>query len=232
MGADQTIDWGRSAISVLDWWRDAGVDVLVGEEPRDWLARAPAQATLAAVAAAPVAAAALPDTIDAYVAWRSGADAPEGAGGLLAEGDAAAATMIVTDYPDGDMLLGDAPGRLFDRMLAAIGLARDSVYLVALTTKRPLGGRIAPEALPRLGELVAHHIALAGPQRVLLLGQAPKRALAGTDATGGDSNLRAINLENGTVVPVATWHPRALIDAPQMKAGAWKDLQMLMGGSR
>ena len=35
------------ALSALDWWREAGVDTLVDEEPRDWL-RAPAKAQPAA----------------------------------------------------------------------------------------------------------------------------------------------------------------------------------------
>ena len=37
MGADQNIDWRQAAASTLEWWRDAGVDVLVGDEPFDWL---------------------------------------------------------------------------------------------------------------------------------------------------------------------------------------------------
>ncbi len=233
MGADQHTDWASQAVNVLDWWCDAGVDVLVADEPRDWLARTPAPtqpSAAAVVAETAVAAIGLPDTLDAFVAWRTGPDAPEGSGGVLAEGDPAADVMIVTDYPESDGFIGDAAGRLFDRMLAAIGLARDSVYLTTLCTVRPLGGRIAPETLPRLGELLAHHVALVGPKHLLLLGQAPSRALTGTDATQGQRNLRPVNLKSGTVDAVATLHPRFLIEKPAMKAAAWKDLQLLMGG--
>lgn len=38
MGADQHLDWMSSAASALDWWQEAGVDVLVEDAPRDWLA--------------------------------------------------------------------------------------------------------------------------------------------------------------------------------------------------
>ena len=53
MGADQNIDWRQAAASTLEWWRDAGVDVLVGDEPFDWLvAEAPDAVTSSAVVAA------------------------------------------------------------------------------------------------------------------------------------------------------------------------------------
>ena len=235
MGADQHLDWAGHTTSVLDWWREAGVDVLVDDTPRDWLLReaapvvAPAPGVVAEITAP---ATLLPDTLDAFVAWRTGQDAPEGAGGMLAEGDAGADTMVVVDYPDGDAMIGDAAGRLFDRMLAAIGLARESIYLTTLSTVRPLGGRIAPETLPQLAELLRHHVVLVRPKRLLLLGQAPSRALTGTDATQGSRSLRAINLETGTVYAVTSLHPRFLIEKPAMKAEAWKDLILLMGGQR
>lgn len=235
MGADQHLDWAASARSVLDWWRDAGVDVLVDDEPRDWLAKAPPPPPPADVTASPVVAVAtLPDTLDAYLAWRTGDDAPEGARpeAIVAEGDAAAATAIVVDFADDDGLLGGTAGVLFDRMLAAIGLTRDSVYLIALTTTRPTNDRIAPEALPRLGQLVRHHLALARPERVLLLGQAASRALGGTDGGAGQRNLQGINLNGAEIPAVSSLHPRFLLRQPAMKGEAWKDLQLLMGGPR
>lgn len=235
MGADQHTDWRGYAISTLDWWREAGVDVAVDDDPRDWLAQAAAPVTAAApdvVAEIPAAPARAPDTLDAFVAWRTGSEAPEGADGILAEGDPGAEIMVVTDYPDGDALIGDAAGRLFDRMLAAIGMTRESVYVTTLTTKRPLGGRIAPETLPVLADLVRRHVALVRPKRLLILGQAPSRALTGTDAAGSPRNLRAINLETGTVDAVTSLHPRFLLEKSAMKAEAWKDLILLMGGQR
>jgi len=40
MGADQHLDWAL-AKSALEWWRAAGVDVLVEDAPRDWLGTVP-----------------------------------------------------------------------------------------------------------------------------------------------------------------------------------------------
>lgn len=235
MGADQHFDWAANARSVLDWWRDAGVDVLVDEAPRDWLARTPAPPPPIDATAAPVVApATLPATIDAFLAWRTGDDAPEGArpGSIVAEGDPTATTAIVVDFGDDQGLVGGQAGILFDRMLAAIGSTRESVYLIALTTVRPLGDRIAPEMLPQLGELARHHLSLAAPQRVLLLGQAASRAIGGTDEGSGQRNLQSINLNGAEISVVSSLHPRFLLKQPAMKAEAWKDLQLLMGGPR
>lgn len=130
--------------------------------------------------------------------------------------------------------MSGAAGRLFDRMLAAIGRDRSSVYLVPLCAARPAAARIAPEIEARLGELLAHHIALASPKRVLLMGNAPSRAMLGLDFLRARGSLRPVNHEAGIIrgsfEAVATFHPRFLIEQPAKKAEAWKDLQMLIGG--
>lgn len=233
MGADQHHDWREAAASALDWWHAAGVDCLVEEEPRDWLARTrPAIAPVSSVEESP--APVMPDTLTGFIEWRIGSDAPEhGMGTLIgAEGDPASGLMIVVDYPEGETLLDGAPGRLFDRMLAAIGRDRASIYLAPLCAIRPTGGRIPPELAPRLTEIMRRHIRLAAPKRVLFMGQAPSRALIGTDGSAGAGSLHAVNLEGTSVDCVASLHPRFLLERPALKAEAWRDLQVLTGGMR
>lgn len=241
MGADQNFDWNAAAVSALDWWRDAGVDVTIDEAPRNWLARIePAQ--LAAIPDAVTAPDVLPDTLAAFEAWRTGPNAPEAAfhgRAMAAQGNPAADIMIIIDMPEREdaesgILMSGAAGRLFDKMLAAIGHSRDTVYLVALCNARPASGRIAPEFEQRLGEIVAHHVALVAPKRLLLMGNAPSRALLTVDTLHARGSLRSLNHDLGTVEikaqAVASFHPRFLIEKPAAKAEAWKDLQMLIEG--
>ncbi|MEO5866610.1 MAG: uracil-DNA glycosylase [Sphingomonas sp.] len=254
MGANQITDWHDAVASAVAWWIDAGVDTIADETPRDWLAKAVA-ADRAPVPAGVVdeapTAPPLPDTLEAFVEWRTGPDAPEALWPgpvVAAQGVAGAPLMIVIDLPEREdaesgVLMSGAAGRLFDRMLAAIGLDRSSAYLVALCTKRPVAGRIAPEIEERQAEILRHHVALAAPKRLLLLGNAPSRAITGADVAPARGSLHAVNLEGGTVertnddgsdrtrtLAVATFHPRLLLERPAMKAEAWKDLQMLIGG--
>ncbi len=235
------MDWRAEAASALNWWRDAGVDVLVEDDPRDWTARPSATAqpetSGRAIAAGPEPEAPLPATIEAFLDWRYGASAPEAAMGdplAPAEGDPTAPLMIVTDLPEFDgstpALLDGTAGKLFDRILAAIGQSRDSIYLVPLCAVRPITGQVPRDLEDKLGEILRHHIALAAPARLLLLGQATSRAVLGTDAGKNPEGLTPFNYSGGTSDVVAIRHPRFLLNKPAAKADAWKDLQLLIGG--
>ena len=255
MGADQSTDWRQAAASVLEWWQDAGVDMLVEDSPRDWFAApeplilppvargpTPANATPAPVPQAP----AMPPLLADFLAWRGGADVPEaGWSGisLSAEGPPDATVMVLADCPDRDdagddsgdgssagRLLSGASGRLLDRMLAAIGLTRDEVHVAAVCAKRPTAGRIQREVEDRLAEIARHHIELVAPKRLLLLGNAASRAILGMELQAARGRLHRFNHKVGEAGVVASFHPRFLIEKPAAKAEAWKDLQMLMGG--
>lgn len=242
MGFEGAYDWQAEAASALEWWRDAGVDVLVEDGPRDWTAReAPAAAPdlpRPAALAEPEPEAPLPATLEAFLDWRFGAGAPDSSWGepiVPPSGDPAAPLMVVTDLPEPEdaeaaALLTGPAGRLFDRMLAAIGRDRESIYLVSLCAARPITGQVPREAEPRLGELLRHHITLAAPQRLLLLGQTASRAFAGAEGGLQRGRLQAVNQTSGQSLVVATFHPRFLLTRPAAKADAWKDLQLLLGG--
>jgi len=240
MGADQHLDLRASIASALEWWSAAGVDCEIDDAPRDWLAHGRAvEAAVAAPSGLPetAAAAPLPSTLAAFVAWRSGPAAPEArwpGQPIGVQGDAASGLMIVADMPDREddragALLSGQVGQLFDRMLAAIGRDRQSVYIAALAAKRPPAGRVTDETADRLAELLRHHIALAAPTRVLALGNAASRALTGLDVAHARNALRPINQQEGKAMVVASYHPRFLLERPAAKADAWRDLQLLTG---
>ncbi|MES2987258.1 MAG: uracil-DNA glycosylase family protein [Pseudomonadota bacterium] len=232
MGAEQTHDWRQGLASALEWWRDAGVDTLTNDEPRDWLAR---PATAAQSAAAEVSATAapeiLPTILEDFVAWRMGPAAPEKDwhAPLIAPSGAANAKLVIfSDMPcaeDREGLMSDATGRLFDRMLAAIGLTRDSVYLGSLAVARPLTGRVPPEQEARLVQLARHHLSLLKPERLLLFGQAAEKLIDGPADGSGD-----VNLFGCTTRVVASFHPRFLLERPAAKSEAWKHLLLLTRG--
>jgi len=232
MGADQNIDWAKAAASALEWWHDAGVDTLVDELPRDWLA-APA---IEVVEQAPVAEG-LPMALDAFLKWRTGLAAPEagwGAAMIAACGPASADLMVLVDCPerdDRDALMSGATGRLFDRMLAAIGRSRADIHLTAVCAARPTGGRTPRETEARLGEIARHHVALVAPKRLLVMGDAASRAVLSTELAAARGRLQCFSHNGGKRIDVvASFHPRFLLDKPAAKAEAWKDLQLLIGG--
>lgn len=248
MGEMQIFDWNKAAASTLEWWDAAGVDVLTGDDPFDWLAapepaarppesRAAERPREAAAPAAPRPLA-LPPTLEGFLAWRTGADVPEAAwGGALipATGPGNADLMILADCPerdDRDSLFSGELARLFDRMLAAIGRSRADVHLAAVATARPIAGRVPREAMEALTEISRHHVSLVAPKRVLTLGNAASRALLSADAADARGRLHRLDLKGGTTTEVvASYHPRLLRERPVAKAEAWRDLLLLMGGN-
>jgi DNA polymerase len=229
------------AASVLQWWSDAGVDILVDEQPRDWLRprAAPVQAAAPAPAgpAAQPAEEALPEQLGLFQAWLASSDAlpyaAPSAPRVCPAGDPAAGLMILTDMPAGEdcaagtLISGDA-GRLFDRMLAAIGRDRASVYLAALSCIRPPSGQLSSDTAKRCAALARHHIGLAGPKALLLFGDAASKALLGLPLAQARGRLHDVPTHAGPVKAIATLSPRQLLETPRLKALAWADLRMLM----
>jgi uracil-DNA glycosylase len=219
------------ALSALDWWVEAGVDTLVDEHPRDWLA-APAKASPAAAPAAAPAEAALPTDLAAFRQWLL--THPGGHGAVAdridAHGDPAHGTVIVIDMPEredraaGRLLSGEI-GALFDRMLSAIALDRDRIYLMPMAPARSLTGRLRPDEAAALARLVRHHLALAAPRRLLLLGDAPAQALLGQPAARARDQVHQLDLDGRLVLTVASIHPRLVHERADYRKPAWADLQ-------
>lgn len=228
-----------TAQSLLGWWRDAGVDTLVDEAPRDWLAE-PRPAAVTSTPTVPHSTPeALPQTLLAFRTWIEEAETlPDGSTKgrrIFPEGDAASGLMILVDMPEpadsvAGTLLSDEAGRLFDRMLATIGRERGSVWLGSLVLARPAGGRIDPERAEAIGAFAKHHVVLARPRRLLLMGQAASRAVLGMELVAARGRLHAVNHGGVTMEAVATFAPRFLIQNPQRKADSWRDLRLLIEG--
>lgn len=242
-----------AAASALAWWLDAGVDVIVGEEARDWLRPkapaashaepAPGARPTPAASAAPEAPAApeaeLPDQLDLFQAWLRSHDrlpfAAPAAPRVCPAGDPASGLMAMIDMPSAEdcaagTLLSGEVGRLFDRMLAAIGRDRGSIYFAALSCLRSADGRLTGEPEKQCGLLARHHVGLAAPQALLLFGDGASKALLGLPVARARGRWHEVATHAGPVRAIATISPRQLLNHPAQKAHAWADLQMLMEG--
>jgi DNA polymerase len=218
-------------LSALDWWRLAGVDTLVEDAPCDWLA--PAAARPAAPALSDTAP--LPATLAAMQAFL--ASAPlfgESGARLPPEGDPASGLMVLIDMPEGGdaeagQLLTGGTGLLFERMLAAIGRDRASIYLAAITPTRPVGGTLSADAAAEHARLALQHAALAQPRALLVMGTAASCAILGADLHETRGRVHTVTQGASRFAVVATFHPRFLFRQPARKAGAWRDLRLLTG---
>ncbi len=233
--------------SLLGWWQDAGLDTLVDEAPRDWLAIAERAAPIVAAPApaaaksapAPVpakpAAPSFPDSLPAFQAWLAASDkiSMPLAARIAPAGDPASGVMVLVDLPDPDdlatgRLLSGEAGALFDRMIGAMRRDRQSLYLAAMAPGRPTGGFVDKASGTLFSELAGHHVALAKPRALLLMGEQPSRSFLNMGFVEARGRIHDVALGGGAVKAVATFHPRTLLQHPQQKRRAWEDLQLLM----
>ena len=155
---------------------------------------------------------------------------------IFADGNPAARLMVIGEVPGRDEdrvglpLVGSA-GQLFDRMLASIGLSRADIYVTTLIPWRPPGNRTpTAEEMALLLPWLFRHVQLVNPERILLLGGAPAKALL--PAAGGILKLRGrwhdVDTGDGVARPaMATLHPSYLIRSPAQKRLAYADLLAL-----
>jgi DNA polymerase len=216
----------REAASALRWWLEAGVDIATQEDPRNWFERA-APAVQPGEVAEP---APPPETFEAFRAWLSGPLGPlatDRSKPVLPQGAGGAEVMLISEPPTRDELAAGSPiggdaAVLMERMLAAIGMA-GKAYSANLACFHSPGARLTEKELKACGEAARRHVALAEPKRLLLLGDAPCRAVLGKPLLQARGHVHKVE----GVRAVATFHPRQLLKRPSDKALAWKDLLLL-----
>jgi uracil-DNA glycosylase len=230
-----------TAVSLISWWQDAGVDIFVDETPVPWLERSKpiTKVEKSAGQSASVVQAPLPDTLSALTTWLlrdpNIPEAGDPSRRIVASGAQGASLMIMIDMPEagdhqaGALLSGECAA-LFENMLKAIGHDRSSVYIVALSPERPVTGRLAEASLSRLTEIARHHVALSVPKRLWLLGSTVSRALLGVDDVASAGNLHDFNHETVNIPTVVSFAPRFLLENPVQKAKVWADMQVLIKG--
>ena len=121
-----------------------------------------------------------------------------------------------------------AAGQLLDKMIAAMQLERDDVYVCNIVKCRPPQNR-----KPDLDEMthcmpfLAEQIAIIKPRVMVALGATAVQGLLGTSE--GITRLRGQwKLYRGKIPVMPTFHPAYLLRQPQAKRDVWKDLQEVL----
>lgn len=236
MGGDEAAIGLAEARSALAWWLEAGVDVAVQEEPRDWLKPAPARAKAALAPEPSLESNLVQPTHDKLVElqqWLASSVqlplAGPSAKRVLPHGPEDAAIMLLSDAPAlEDAAAGQPIGghawKLAERMLTAIGIPAEQAYSASLSCFHAPGARMSAAERDACAEIAKRHIALAKPKRLLLFGDGPCVALLDKRLVEARGHIHKIE----GVRTVGTFHPRHLVNRPLDKSLAWKDLLLLM----
>ncbi len=150
----------------------------------------------------------------------------------FADGNPQAGLMLVGEAPGRDEDIQGLPfvgraGQLLDKMLAAIGLNRESAYIANSVYWRPPGNRTpTPAEAAVCRPFIERQIELADPDILMLLGGAAAKSLLETSQ--GIMRLRGrwrtFKVGNKEFRTLATLHPAYLLRQPAQKRLAWRDL--------
>lgn len=152
---------------------------------------------------------------------------------VFARGSGSSGLVFVGEGPGeeedrrGEPFVGPA-GQLLDRMIAAMQLGRDEVYVCNIVKCRPPGNRKPElEEMKQCRPYLDEQLTLLQPRVIVALGATAVQGLLGT--TDGITRLRGQwKLYRGTVPVMPTFHPAYLLRQPSAKREVWDDLREVL----
>lgn len=147
-------------------------------------------------------------------------------------GNPRAELMFVGEGPgadedeQGEPFVGRA-GQLLNKMIEAMGLKRDQVYIANVVKCRPPGNR-TPEKdeCDTCSPFLLRQIEAIRPKAIVALGAVAAKTLLGVADSMNNLRKRSYDFRGTTLF--VTYHPAYLLRDPRQKAEAWKDLQNVM----
>lgn len=151
---------------------------------------------------------------------------------VFGEGNSKSGIMLVGEVPDRDedtngLPFIGRPGLLLEKMLAAIQLDREQVYMTNIIPWRPPGGRkTTPPETEICRPFIERQIELVAPKVLILFGETPSRFLL--NSKDGFVKIRGqwkkISIGGQEIDTLATLHPTRLLQQSAQKKLAWQDL--------
>jgi len=126
----------------------------------------------------------------------------------------------------GEPFVGEA-GRLLDRMLFAMGLAREEVYICNVEKCRPPQNRDPrPEEIEACEPFLKRQLSAIGPEVIITLGKFAAQTLLRDQSP--ISRLRGHWREYQGIPLMPTFHPAYLLRNPAGKREVWEDLKKVL----
>ncbi len=152
---------------------------------------------------------------------------------VFSDGNSSSKIMIVGEGPGqkedelGKPFVGDA-GELLNRMLKAINLDRENVYITNVVNYRPPNNR-KPEVseINRYSEYLRKHISIINPEILVLMGSTAMEALFGNKIriSKERGKWKDVIINDKTFLTMITFHPAYLLRQAEQKKYSWADLK-------
>ena len=151
---------------------------------------------------------------------------------VFGEGHPGARLVFVGEAPgreedrQGRVFVGEA-GQLLTRIIQAMTLTRDDVYICNIIKCRPPGNRNPqPDEIEACSPFLRRQLKAIDPEFVCALGSFAAQTLLGT--TTPISRLRGRFFDYRGMRLLPTYHPAFLLRNPERKRDVWQDIQLLM----
>ena len=147
-------------------------------------------------------------------------------------GNPDARLMIVGEAPgfnedkQAEPFVGKA-GELLDKMVVAMGLSREEIYIANVLKCRPPQNRDPlPGEVQQCAPFLKKQIAVIQPEVIVTMGKFASNTLAGTDGALGKIRGNWMSYQGIAMMP--TYHPAYLLRNESAKRYAWEDLKKVM----
>jgi len=154
---------------------------------------------------------------------------------VFSDGNIQSSIMIIGEGPGqkedelGKPFVGDA-GLLLNKMLKAINIEREKVYITNVVNYRPPNNR-KPEIseINRYSKYLKKHISIINPKILILMGSTAMEALIGSNKkiSRERGEWKEVIIKQKTYKTIITFHPAYLLRQPEQKKFSWKDLKTI-----
>ena len=154
---------------------------------------------------------------------------------VFSDGNINSKVMIVGEGPGekedeiGKPFVGDA-GNLLNKMLSAININRESVYITNVVNFRPPNNRRPTSAeINRYSIFLREHILIINPKILIIMGSAAMEALVGNNIkiSKDRGKWKEIIIKNKNYKTIVSFHPAYLLRKPDQKKFSWEDLKII-----
>ena len=152
---------------------------------------------------------------------------------VFSDGNPKSKIMLVGEGPgekedeQGKPFVGDA-GLLLNRMLNAIKIKREDVYITNVVNYRPPNNR-KPEIseINRYSVFLREHISIINPKILILMGSTAMEAIFGQKLkiSKERGKWKDTIINQKTYLSILTFHPAYLLRQPDQKKFSWEDLK-------
>ena len=152
---------------------------------------------------------------------------------VFSDGNSKSQIMIVGEGPGekedllGKPFVGEA-GMLLNKMLNAIKIKRENIYITNVVNYRPPNNR-KPEfsEIKRYSVFLREHISIINPKILILMGSTAMEALLGQKLkiSKERGKWKEIIINQKTFLTILTFHPAYLLRQPDQKKFSWEDLK-------